>query len=176
MTSSPANRSFCFFIADADNESKSPLGSNYLAISSPPRDFGCMSDSEFVDFVKRMVSKLHDALINNDLKTVSEICSGVSSQCEKIMENIRDDKESGIRGEIEKRPHDPDEYDTSEEEQSKYYEDEEEVLERVVVESEETFNERFPFSYDSLQELSRLSPQPKEQAIDFVTKFKLRIS
>jgi hypothetical protein len=131
-----------------------------------------MSDSEFVDFVKCEVNKLHDALINDDLKMFGEIRSSISSQFETVMKDIRDDAESRIRREIEGRPHEPEDYDTSEVEQSKGYEDEEEVLERVVVESEEKFNERFPFPHDSLEELSGLSEWQKEEAIKFIAEFK----
>ena len=133
-----------------------------------------MNDSEFVDFVKREVNKLHDALIKDDLAEFRQIRSVISSQFETILENIQEGKESGIRHKIEKRPHDPDEYNTSEDEQSKYYEDEQEVLEGVVVESEETFNERFPFSYDSLKALVESSGWPKEKAIDLIAKFNSR--
>jgi vacuolar-type H+-ATPase subunit E/Vma4 len=132
-----------------------------------------MSDSECLNFLKSELDKLHDALIHDDLERFREIRANISSQFETIKENIRRGAKSRIRREIEKQPHDPEDYDTSEDEQSKSHEDEQEVLEYVEEKSEEEFNERFPFPdfQDSLEELAELTGVPKEQAIKFIADF-----
>jgi phosphoglycolate phosphatase-like HAD superfamily hydrolase len=135
-----------------------------------------MSDSEIWAFVKKELDKLYDALINDEPEKAGEISSGICSQFETIRDDIRLDKKSKISREIEKRPHDDEEYNTSEPDQSKWHEDGEEILERVEEESDEAFNERFPFPGfpDALDELETLQPFPKEEAIKIVTAIKAK--
>jgi hypothetical protein len=132
-----------------------------------------MSDLEFVDLVKQSLDDLLEALTKEDWGETREICSRIGSEWEIILSQIRGDAESKIRREIEQRPHDPEEYDTSEDEQSKSHEDEEEVLERVEVETDEAVAERFPPDFpDLIDEISRVPTQLPEESIKSVGALK----
>ena len=132
-----------------------------------------MSDLEIVDLVKQALDELLDALTKDEREQVNEICGRICSEWEAIIENIRGDAESKIRREIEERPRDPEEYDTSEDEQSKSHEDEEEVLERVELETDEAVAERFPADFaDLIEEISKVAMQLPEDAVKRVAALK----
>jgi hypothetical protein len=132
-----------------------------------------VTESEIWGFVKHEVDELLDALKKQDREEARKIASGICSLFEQIREVIRADKEFKIRREVEKRPRDEDEYDTSEDEQSKSYEDAQEIMEGAAVESDVALNEAFPFAEDMLDKLESL-PFEIEEAIKIVTELKAR--
>jgi hypothetical protein len=132
------------------------------------------TEPEIWDFVKGKLDELLDALKNQDQNEVRKISSGICSLFEQIREVIRADKEFKIRREVEKRPRDEDEYDTSEDEQSKSYEDAQEIMEGSAVESDVALNEAFPFAEDMLDKLESLSVLKTEEFIKNVTDLKTK--
>jgi hypothetical protein len=132
------------------------------------------TEPEIWNFVKGKLDELLDALKNQDQNEVREISSGIYSLFEQIREVLRVDKEFKIRREVEKRPRDEDEYDTSEVEQSKSYEDAQEIMEGAAVESDVELNEAFSFAEDMLDELERLPVLKTEELIKNVTDLKAK--
>jgi len=134
-----------------------------------------MNDAEFRNFLRNELDKLSDALVNDKSEDVRVICSETRCQLEKIQEAVADELESQARREIEKKPHDAEEYDTSEDEQSKSYEDEEDILERRA-ESDLVLTERYGLDFsDLIDDFEKLSWLPREEAVKIITALKAKI-
>jgi hypothetical protein len=136
-----------------------------------------VTELELWDFVKREVDELLEALKNQDCVEVKRISSGICSPFEKIREDMYNDEKTKVDREIERRRlasdgADDDEYNTSEDEQSKWHEDAQEALETATEKSNEAFDEAFPFA-DALDKIERLSVFEIEQSIKTVTDIKV---
>jgi hypothetical protein len=134
-----------------------------------------MNKVEFWNFLRRGLDELSNALANEDSKHVNAVCARMRCRFREIREAVADGLESQLRREIENRPHDDEEYYTSEDEQSKSYEDEEEILERRA-ETDVVLSERYELDFSELvDDLGSLERMPRDEAIGLTHTLKARV-
>jgi DNA repair photolyase len=134
---------------------------------------------EILGFIKQQLNKLLDALKDTNQEEVRRLSSGIVSLFNKILEQMRENKEAKARQRIEKRRSasdgdDEEEYNTSEEEQSKHHEDAEEIMEEGAT-CDLTFEDEF-LAMDDLERLERLPMLEIEEAIKIVTEIQSKIN
>jgi hypothetical protein len=150
----------------------SSLPGNLLEGLSHQCQSGRMNDAEFQSFLRDELDKISDALADERSDDVRTICAEAHCQIEKIQKSVADELESQARREIEKRPRDDEDYDTSADEQSKCYEDEEEILERRA-EADLVLTERYGFDFsDLIDDFKKVSWLPKDEATKVIESVK----
>ena len=121
-----------------------------------------MKDPDFRNFLRDQLDDLSDAVINERSEDVDAICSVIHRQLEEILEAAADELEAKARREIGKRPHNDEEYDTSEDE------DAEEILE-TRAEADLVLSEQYGLDFsDFADDFNKLRWLPKEEAIKMV--------
>jgi len=140
-----------------------------------PKRNGPVTNSEIMGFINQELNRVLNALKDANREEVRRLSLGLVSILNKILDQIREKKESEARQRIANRRrasdgNDEEEYDTSEPEQSKHHEDAEEIKEEGAT-CDITFEEDF-IAMDDLETLERLANMDIEKAIEKVAKIR----
>jgi len=138
---------------------------------SIPNLNGPATNSEIMGFINQELNRVLNALKDANREEVRKLSLGLVSILNRILDQIREKKESEARQRIANRRRasdgdDEEEYDTSEPDQSKHHEDAEEIKEEGAT-CDITFEEEF-IAMDDLETLKRLPKMDIEKAIEKV--------